>query len=792
MLSPTFLRALREVSLWLVLAYALWLGATQIGIVVFELNLVSGVGLSVILIGWLSWRWRRGAHRTAPPLGMLMLGGLAVMGVTAFTSIDGGRSSLAVWLLGLSVWGYWLTSDLIAGGYPRQRLLGALLVISVGLIGAALLEAYPYFAGWVSVLGWRGLLPPVPFRLAEANTTSMFFNLLIPPALALWVTTPRQGTRLLLTVWLILAGLVTYLTSSRGGWLALGIGLGLSAGLMWSVEWQTYQTRLKQLWQTRPQWVIGTLVGLGALLSAGGWLFYQQALHPSHGNLLGARSVYFSVALDIFQKHPLFGSGPFTYASSYLAQANTPPERVWVHAHGQIFETLAETGLLGFGAMTLLVVFSLKALWQEWRATPPSDRWLQAALTGAVLTVLVHSLFDVVLINYPVGFLAPLLLALTLRPRPAERFSQVGASLLGVGLVAGLGLSLWSYVPYRQGVAALERGEPQTALAQFETAAERAPHTALYRIMTAYTLGALAVEQPTYLPRAIQMYADALQLEPGYSINHANLALLSAQQPDTSPEQLQRLWQLGPASEDWALYVLNQGVAYEARGDVARAQARYARVLALRPDWARAYFFRATPLRQTLAQTIDSCSTAWLCLWDGQAQRASAMFTELIRTNPEAASGYIGRALAGLAVGETGTVESDLQWARLLPRTGEEELWRAFAEGDWAEDNGRHAEAIRFYQTAAEALLRQTAYGPGTFGATPYTWNVFRREGPHADLLPQAIQIRLTDATAQRLMRLGAWYEAAGDTARARTLYIEILKDALDNEEAKQRLSHLP
>ncbi|MBI4770872.1 MAG: hypothetical protein HY784_10810, partial [Chloroflexi bacterium] len=161
-------------------------------------------------------------------------------------------------------------------------------------------------------------------------------------------------------------------------------------------------------------------------------------------------------------------------------------------------------------------------------------------------------------------------------------------------------------------------------------------------------------------------------------------------------------------------------------------------------------------------------AVGWACLRQGRFELAQALFDAAVRAGPGRADGYVGRAIAELSRGDIQAARYDLAFAGALSRTGQVWVWYQFTQGDLAEAEGNRAEAIRWYRGAAEGVLNQTAFGPGTYGRTSYTWLVWRREGPLQDLLPQMSMIAVTDPVAAKLLTLAQWYGAAGEHAAAR------------------------
>ena len=74
-------------------------------------------------------------------------------------------------------------------------------------------------------------------------------------------------------------------------------------------------------------------------------------------------------AWAMFLDHPLSGVGAQNYEYQYQNHYISPlaKERGQMHAHSNIFQVLAEQGLIGFGAFCLLFGVILKRSWQGMR-----------------------------------------------------------------------------------------------------------------------------------------------------------------------------------------------------------------------------------------------------------------------------------------------------------------------------------------------------------------------------------------------------------------------------------------
>lgn len=166
-----------------------------------------------------------------------------------------------------------------------------------------------------------------------------------------------------LWLWFPLWAWVTWFSSSRSGVVGL-VGGGL---MLWAVGQKSRKA----------------FIAISAVAAVG----LVAALFSARGILnLSTRDQFWQTAWQMFSAHPLVGNGPNTYALVYTARYPTEP--TYNHAHSLPLNTLAESGLLGFGSTTLFVVVLAGYLWQR-RANP----YARAALAAGA-SFLAHSLTD--------------------------------------------------------------------------------------------------------------------------------------------------------------------------------------------------------------------------------------------------------------------------------------------------------------------------------------------------------------------------------------------------------------
>ena len=333
-------------------------------------------------------------------------------------------------------------------------------------------------------------------RLAEpigyANGVAVLASMGMLLALGLAFVTARRSLRMACALLILLLALTQYLTYSRGGWLALAVGLlALLVARSGSLD--------------RRIVVVGGAVLLLAVTVAGvafARSFSAPTTTPAEGaarlrTLSGSsRGDYWRVALRTVGDEPLLGSGAGSYRRTWFRDRPVPqPAR---DAHSLYLETLAELGPIGLLLLLVALGVPLAAA-----VAARGDPLMPAAL-GAYVAFLAHTAQDwdweLPAVTVPALACAVVLL-LTGRQRwaplgQAERFlgGAVAVALVVISLAAYAGnrelalaengsersarraarLQPWSAEPWRVlGEAQLERGELEAARASFREGLSR-------------------------------------------------------------------------------------------------------------------------------------------------------------------------------------------------------------------------------------------------------------------------------------------------------------------------------
>jgi len=227
----------------------------------------------------------------------------------------------------------------------------------------------------------------------STNNLASYLVMMLP--LQLWWLRYRSGKRwkALLAVGVVIELLVLAQTNSRSAWCGLFASLLILAVLV----------------RCPVVVMLGVAFGFGLSIwsKSGSW---TNVFSLDPGRVEG-----WQVAWQMFRDHPVMGIGLGTFMANYLAYV---PVLVgdWSrpqYAHNCFLQLLAEGGVVGLAAFTLVVG---ETIWSAWRATAiaeDSATHLLAVLLASLVACLVNAMFDTGLYSLAIAELFWYLLGLT-------------------------------------------------------------------------------------------------------------------------------------------------------------------------------------------------------------------------------------------------------------------------------------------------------------------------------------------------------------------------------------------
>jgi O-antigen ligase len=260
------------------------------------------------------------------------------------------------------------------------RLKGLMMLAIITAVWLSLSAINDYRLGLMTVEGYR-----VAGRgggiFANSNDMALFLVTLVPITVALLVRTRNMLLKVLGIVCALLMVLATVLTYSRGGFIALVIGLGF---MCWKISPQ-------RRWQMM---LLGAVLVAGILLLAPGGYGRRLAsiVIPSLDSVgsSDARRGELTRSLYVAVRHPLLGIGMGNYQPNMSYRG--------LVTHNAYTQVAAEMGALALICYTMFIVVPFRKLGQIVRETlGPSMRtnsyYLAVGLQASLLVYLVASFF---------------------------------------------------------------------------------------------------------------------------------------------------------------------------------------------------------------------------------------------------------------------------------------------------------------------------------------------------------------------------------------------------------------
>jgi|GEM_PF-853356 len=497
-----------------------------------------------------------------------------------------------------------------SSGFPDSRsrtvLLGATGVVLAIQLGIGLAQ-FTLGGDWMPAGWFSEELKQLYGDRFASRTRGSFLNpnhfawamgtgCLMTLAFAVWGRVPVWLRILLIYLsGVFLVGVI--LSASRGGMIALGSGL-LAFGLM----------SLLGVASVVRKGFVSVVVGgvLIVCVVAGAGLFVYQSAWSTQGRfeemlVPGVRASFAEVAWRSFQTAPVYGTGPgeFLYAARIYRQPTSSGDPMY--AHNDWLQLMAEYGWIGISLAAIAFVLllsnglyrfsaGLASRLKEGQKPFSNESALAAGCVSAGILFGVHSVVDFnfhIPANALLGSLVLGLLAGAPRANYIGRWwrlhrwtgrtlTGVGFLTLGGGLVFHLVSTVESDVAVLRAKNALAAGDASSALAQVESALQKAP-----------------------------LHSELLWLEATAVDGLESAAMLKAikELPKADPAA-----QMQPPTEDMALddemgdpgFEIVDGLSDEERPkNLSRSAAAYRKAIALRPKEREIYFGLAHSLTQS-------------------------------------------------------------------------------------------------------------------------------------------------------------------------------------------------
>ncbi len=286
-------------------------------------------------------------------------------------------------------------------------------------------------------------------------------------------------------------------------------------------------------------------------------------------------------------------------------------------------------------------------------------------------------------------------------------------------------------VPLNNGVAFASAGAWDQAVGQLTVAVQRDPTSAIRQQQLGLAEGYLAAEKGSLatLGAASEAFARAVELDPYWSLNHANLGALYHATGDLSAS-LSEWKQAVQRAPQATLFVLRYGEVLEESGDIAQAQEMYRQALEQAPAWADAGFWDESELRKSVRD-------AWLQAHPTTPTSMSDLEAKLAADPHEVAS-YLPLIQAYLDAERVADAARVAQEAHLAQTTLETDwLDLQWLDAEIAAGKGDYVRAVSLGQASIARQRALIAYTPGFTGGRGYGPWMFRQITMGVETVPQ-------------------------------------------------------
>jgi O-antigen ligase len=337
--------------------------------------------LALALFGLLAAFLDHGIKRSArSPLAIPVLAYLAATGVSILTSEDIGRSvQLSAPLIPATLL-FFLISEHFQGTQHTRLLYITFSAVALGLACTLLWTAW--LTGWT--LAHARVSDVASPIFVEANDVTLL-ALVTLMSLALVCQQHRNAVGILAAVSIVLGVSVAAILQSRTAILTAVASLMFATALMRSHHRLTFSLACGTA-------VLVPVLLIDALL---GWPLVDKLSSDWTGT---GRISLWRAAWDMFLDAPLVGHGPHTFVLSYqpyLHNLGLPiPPRTIPWAHNLYLETLAERGIVGFGALTFLLASGVSTAWKLRRAAASEVRLFGAAALASLVGFCFAAVFE--------------------------------------------------------------------------------------------------------------------------------------------------------------------------------------------------------------------------------------------------------------------------------------------------------------------------------------------------------------------------------------------------------------
>jgi O-antigen ligase len=224
-------------------------------------------------------------------------------------------------------------------------------------------------------------LPPPVVIYNTPNAVALYLVPLIGIAACLFLYDREKWVRPASAVFLAISLGATFLSLSRGGYLALAV-MALVLAVVNRYRW----------------YLLPAVVVLGIVVSrvpAIATRLEHEFNLSDPNNTFITRLNLWQVTLTMLRDHPIFGSGMFGFARAIQPYRGGIYEENLIYPHNFVLNAWTETGLLGAVSFLWLLLQTFRVSWRGWVSGPAAWRAMRLGIVLAMVAIVVHGLVDV-------------------------------------------------------------------------------------------------------------------------------------------------------------------------------------------------------------------------------------------------------------------------------------------------------------------------------------------------------------------------------------------------------------
>ncbi len=224
-------------------------------------------------------------------------------------------------------------------------------------------------------------LPPPVVIYNTPNAVALYLAPLIGIAASLFLYDRERWVRPASAVFLAIALGATFLSLSRGGYLALA-AMALVLAVINRYRWYLLPAVV----------VVGIAVSRVPAIASR--LEHEFNLSDPNNTFISRLNLW-EATLRMLRDHPIFGSGMFGFRREIQPYRGGVYEENLIYPHNLVLNTWTETGLLGVVSFLWLMVAAFRVSWRGWASGPAAWRSIQLGIVLAMIAIVVHGLVDV-------------------------------------------------------------------------------------------------------------------------------------------------------------------------------------------------------------------------------------------------------------------------------------------------------------------------------------------------------------------------------------------------------------